>query len=60
MLFRNDNDKLVEIKKHDFVSDKEYYKAIIKIKKNLYKRNQILNMFNTHGHDNTTKINTSH
>lgn len=60
MLFRYDDDKLVEIKKHDFVSDKEYYKAIIKIRKNLYKRNQILNMFNTRVHGDTTKINTSH
>lgn len=46
MLFRNSEDKLIEIKKHDFVSDKEYYKTIIKIKKNLYKRHESLNMFN--------------
>ena len=35
MLFRNPDDKLIEIKKHDFVSDKEYYKTIIKIKKGI-------------------------
>ena len=49
MLFRNHDDKLVEIKKHDFVSDSEYYKTIMKIKKNLYKRHESLDMFNSQG-----------
>ena len=47
MLIRNHDGKLIEIKKHDFVSDSEYYKTIMKIKNKLYKRHSSLDMFNT-------------
>ncbi len=61
MLIRNYDDKLIEIKKHDFISDSEYYKAVLKIKRKLYKRHEHLDMFNKQGINynvNASKPNT--
>ena len=49
MLFRTHNDKLIEIRKNDFLTDSEYYLAIMKLKKSLYKKYEGLNMFHTQG-----------
>ena len=32
MLYRNNNGKLVEINRYNYVNDKEYYESIIRIK----------------------------
>ena len=41
MLFRCSKGELIETKRFDYINDKEYYKKIIKLKKNnfLYKKN---------------------
>ena len=49
MLFRTLDDKLIEIRKHDFLTDSDYYVAIMKLKRSLYKRYEGLDMFNTQG-----------
>ena len=54
MIFRTNNNKLVEVKKHDFKTDKEYYKYIIDIINNktpkLMKiKNKLNNDFNSKG-----------
>lgn len=42
MLFRCSRKDLLEIKRFDYVNDKEYYKMIIKLKKNNLLSNQNL------------------
>jgi hypothetical protein len=37
MLFRSNDGKLIEIKKHDFINDKLYYEKLIEIKKTVPK-----------------------
>ena len=45
MLFRDDNDGLVEIRKHNFTTDTAYYMAIMKVKQSVYRRHTSLNMY---------------
>lgn len=44
MLFRDKNDFLITLCKHDYTNDTAYYKAIMKVKQDLYKRHENLNM----------------
>jgi len=44
MLFRDDKDQLVDIRKHNFTTDAAYYRAIMKVKQSVYKRHTTLNM----------------
>lgn len=44
MLYRDRDDKLVKICKHDFRSDTEYYKFIIQLKTQVFTRQVKLNM----------------
>ena len=44
MLFRDKNDFLITICKHQYTNDTAYYNAIMKLKQQLYKRHENLNM----------------
>tara|TARA_B100000073_G_C23654783_1_gene542030 strand:+ start:925 stop:1101 length:177 start_codon:yes stop_codon:yes gene_type:complete len=41
MLFRTINNVLIEIKRENFLTDKEYYDKILSIKINNYKKNEL-------------------
>ena len=44
MLFRDKNDFLITMCKHEYTNDTAYYNAIMKLKQQLYKRHENLNM----------------